>query len=482
MQTPSIRLIPAEYLERVKGNVSTRQDLAREANLPKVVLDRLVCDRAKSVREYAAKNPGLDAEQVLHLLDDCDYHVIYELNRNHKLSHELVVLQVRHRYGVRDNCIFKNPNIKASEFVGLVEEYLTESGASNWSRRSVYQTAVVNKGVGNGAVIALTESAFKDSPHAYSEIMQYALRNESLSARSIQYLIDRAKRRLDGSSEALTMVKVAIGHPNASNEFIDSVVLDSLASGENVLRVFDFSEGYEASEAVIEKVTEAYPNHDNERHMSFLVNHVPKERLTPERIAKIEFTHEPSTAASLILKGVELSEESIDRLVMIVASSGDNENIELLAENLYIKSHHIDEMASSSSWSVRRKAARMYNISEETLKTLATDSDSDVRQAVRENPKWKLIKDSVEYNEKANTFASHSQVIHNKSVELLERNPIVHEFAKDYPDVRPFIEAMAVMADPKFKAMLKAFTVEESRNLMKDGIDLDTLTLLEDFF
>lgn len=124
----------------------------------------------------------------------------------------------------------------------------------------------------------------------------------------------------------------------------------------------------------------------------------------------------------------------------------------------------------------------MYNISEETLKTLATDNDSDVRQAVRENPKWKLIKDSVEYNEKANLFASHAQVIHNKSVELLERNPIVHEFAKDYPDVRPFIEAMVVMADPKFKAMLKAFTVEESRNLMKDGIDLDTLTLLEDFF
>lgn len=478
MQTPSIRLIPADYLERVKGNVSTRQDLAREANLPKVVLDRLVCDRSKSVREYAAKNPGLDAEQVQHLLDDSDYNVIYELNRNHKLSHELVVLQLQHRFGVRDNTIFRNPNIKASEFAELVKEYLRKSGASTWSIRNVCQQAACNKGVGNGAVIALTEMAYSEGgASAYENVLEYALTNESLSGRSIQYLIERAKRKL---KSVTSIIKRAISHPKVSNSFIDSVVIDSIEAGENVLRAFDFSENYVASEKVVEAVLAAYPNHNNNSHLEFLVKHVPRERLTPERIAMIELTNDAETAADLLLKGVELSEGSMDRLTMVVAMSSENECIDLLVENLYIKSHHIDEMASSSSWSTRRRAARLHNISDETLKKLATDSDSDVRQAVRENPKWEIVRDSVEAQEAAYRFSEKVNTLSKHAEEM--QTGLLEKYSEEYGSIRHVIDAIRVLADPKTKEAMRAFKVEESRNLMKDGIDLDTLTLLEDFF
>lgn len=478
MQTPSIRLIPAEYLDRVKGNVSTRQMLAREADLPKVVLDRLVCDRSKSVREYAAKNPGLDAEQVQELIDGQEYAVTYELNRNFNLSHELVVVQVKNRWGVKDNMVFRNPNIKASEFVDLVKEYLTTSGASTWSKRSVYQSAAANEGVGNGAVIALTEWVYSnEGKDMYETILEQTFRNVSLSSRSLQYLLDKSNRRLNSN---FSLIKTAVSHPNASNEFIDSVVIDSINNQENVLRAFDFSETYEASEEVIETLSKYYPNNDSEFYLSFLANHVPTGRFTPERAARVEFTSSPETATALLLKGVELSEQSIDRLVMVVAMSSDDRSIDRLSSELYIKSHHVDQMARSGSWSIRHRAAAMYNVSEEMLKKLAIDSDSDVRRAARNNPKWEKVREAVEeqevayrFSEKVRTVSRHAEDI---STSLLEK------YGDEFQSLKPVLDAIAVLADPKTRELMNSFKVEESRNLMKDGIDADTLSLLKDFF
>ena len=479
MQTPPIKLIPAEYLERVKGNVSTRQDLAREANLPKVVLDRLICDRSKSVRECAAKNPGLDVEQVQKLINDDDYSVIYELNRNRRLSHETIAVQLRSRRGVKDDDIFQNPNIKAAEFVGLVKEYLSLSGSSNWSRRNVYRSASRNLGVGNGSIIALTEMVYKEDQSQYEDIMESALRNESLSGRSIEYMLDRAKRRLD-ENKHLTLTKIAIQHPNVSWAMVDSVVTDGLAQGVNVMRVFTFSENYMASERVVEKLDDVYLNSVNEDYLLFLVNNVHPDLLTPVRASTIELSQNTETLTKLILKVPTLSEESIDRAAMHVAMQGDVDEITQLADALYIKSHHIDEMAKSNSWSVRNRAARMYNTSDETLKKLAIDSDSDVRRSVRENPKWEFIKGSVEDQEAAYRFSEKVKMISRHTEEI--STSLLEKYGEGYQDLKPILDAIATLADPKTRELMNSFKVEESRNLMKDGIDVDTLSLLKDFF
>lgn len=479
MQTPSIRLIPAEYLDRVKGNVSTRQALALEANLPKVVLDRLVCDRSKSVRECAAKNPGLDAEQVQTLIEDNDYSVTYELNRNRRLSHEMIAIQLRDRRGVKDDNIFQNPNIKAAEFVGLVKEYLSLTGASNWSRRNVYRSASRNLGVGNGSIIALTEMVYKEDQSQYEELMESALRNESLSSRSIEYMLDRAKRRVDASKH-LTFTKIAIQHPNVSWAMVDSVVTDGLAQGLNVMRALTFSENYTASERVVEKLDEVYLNSVNEDYLLFLVNNVHPDLLTPARVSAIELSQNTETLTKLILKVPNLSEESIDRAAMYVAMSGDADEINQLADALYIKSHHIDEMAKSNSWGIRNRAAAMHNVSDETLKKLAIDSDSDVRRTVRENPKWEIIKDAVEEQETAYRFSEKVKMLSRHAEDI--STSLLEKYGEDYQDLKSILDAIAVLADPKTRELMNSFKVEESRNLMKDGIDADTLSLLKDFF
>lgn len=479
MQTPPIKLIPVEYLERVKGKVSTRQDLAREANLPKVVLDRLVCDRSKSVREAAARNPGLDVEQVQAMIDENEYSVIYELNRNHRISHETIAVQLRARHGVKSDDIFRNPNIKAAEFVVLIKECLQVSGSSDWSRRNAYRSASRNLGVGNGSIIALTEMVYKEDQSQYEDVMESALKNESLSSRSIEYLLDRAKRRLD-SNKNLTLTKIAIQHPNVSWAMVDSVVTDALAKALNVMRVFTFGWNYMASERVVEKLDKIYLNSVNEDYLLFLVSNVHPDLLTPTRASTIELSQKTETLTKLILKVPTLSEESIDRAAMHVAMHGEVDEITQLADALYIKSHHIDGMAKSTSWHVRNRAAKMYNISEETLKVLAIDSDSDVRRTVRENPKWEIIKGDVDAQETAYRFSEKVKMLSRHAEEM--SSSLLEKYDEEYNDLKQIVAAINVLADPKTRELMDSFKLEESRNLMKDGIDADTLSLLKDFF
>lgn len=478
MQTPPIKLIPAEFLERAKGNVEARKGLAREANLPKVVLDRLVCDRSKSVRDVAARNPGLDAEQVGHLLELDDYDTIGQLNRNHLLPHELVVMQLRYRHGrgVKDDNIFTNPNIKGSEFAELVTGYVTLAGHGSWSSRRVFQKALLNEGVGNGAIIALTEEVFKWDKSEYLGMLSYALLNKSLSGRSVEYLYEKAKRRFP--SELRDVVETASRHPNTNNEFIDKVILDRVGMGLRPIRRFELGENYRASERVVEAVEE----HDRncEEYPEFLIRHVSVALLTPERIFAIEQSSNTDILAELVLSGLLTDEARIDRTVMRVASSGSSESIERLNDALYLKSHHVDEMARSMSWSTRQRAASCYNVTDETLKRLSQDNDSDVRRAARENPKWENIKHSVEYHEKAVQFANEGLRTINSAGNL--STTLLELYKPEYEELAPFIDAINTLLDPKFKSMLEAFKNEEQRDLMKNGVDGETLELLKDFF
>lgn len=479
MITPSIRLIPDEYLERVKGKVSTRQELAREANLPKVVLDRLVCDRSKSVREEAAKNPGLDAEQVKKLLAYHEYYVTYNLNCNHALSHEMVELQVRDRYGVRLENVFQNPNIKATEFVNVVKLRFLVDDSSSWSKRNVYRSAVLNPGVGNGAIIALTEHAYKEDTTMYADVLEFALRNSSLSSRSIEYLIERAKRRLP-DNDVLVIVKAAVYHPNVRDSFVDSVVTERLAMGNNVIREFNFNESYKASKTVLEQLDAAYLNRSAEDYLSFLANNVPLELLTPARLAALKLSQEPTTLTAMILNVPSFSEEEIDEFVMRVAMHGSIDQIKSLAERSYLTAHHIDQMARSTAWKIRVHAAQMHGVSAETLKRLALDADSDVRREARLNPNWSEVEAAVKEQEAAHRFSERVIMLCIRAEET--KTDLLAKYEEEFPSIRPILEAIKTLADPKTKDLMQTFKTEESRRLMRDGVDSDTLALLKDFF
>ena len=122
----------------------------------------------------------------------------------------------------------------------------------------------------------------------------------------------------------------------------------------------------------------------------------------------------------------------------------------------------------------------MHNIPEETLKMLSTDSDSDVRRSVRENPKWEIIKDAVDAQEAAYRFSEKVRALSRHAEEI--STSLLEKYDEEYNDLKKIVAAINVLADPKTRELINSFKVEESRNLMKDGIDADTLSLLKDFF
>ena len=53
---------------------------------------------------------------------------------------------------------------------------------------------------------------------------------------------------------------------------------------------------------------------------------------------------------------------------------------------------------------------------------------------------------------------------------------------KDYEVSREFIQAIRTLAKPEFRDFLTSFAKEDQRQLMKDGVDTETLNLLGQFF
>jgi hypothetical protein len=211
-----------------------------------------------------------------------------------------------------------------------------------------------------------------------------------------------------------------------------------------------------------------------------MINHVPADRLTQARRTDIGFTDDSTTATSALFKIPDLHETTRERLIGVVLRGGQEEEITKINDAGYIQTHHIDEMAKSSSWVVRRTAAQLPNISDAALKRLARDPDNDVVQAVHKNPKWELVKDSVEAQQKAVKFAS---IVRDACVMLgkIPKDQLL-EYTEEYPSLKEILDAIALLRDERVYTTAQSFTNEESRILMKDGIDADTLSLLKDFF
>jgi len=55
-------------------------------------------------------------------------------------------------------------------------------------------------------------------------------------------------------------------------------------------------------------------------------------------------------------------------------------------------------------------------------------------------------------------------------------------YAKDYAGFSEFGKAIELLASPEFSTFIETFSHKDRRELMKDGIDLDTLNLLSQFF
>jgi hypothetical protein len=119
--------------------------------------------------------------------------------------------------------------------------------------------------------------------------------------------------------------------------------------------------------------------------------------------------------------------------------------------------------------------------SEKTLKRLAVDNDNDVRRAVLENPKWEEIKDSVEYQRRVTASVDRLNHIVSRAHDVLD---VADQdgWEKDYEISREFVQALRVLAKPEFKSFITSFASEEQRELMKDGVDTETLSILGQFF
>jgi hypothetical protein len=104
-----------------------------------------------------------------------------------------------------------------------------------------------------------------------------------------------------------------------------------------------------------------------------------------------------------------------------------------------------------------------------------------VRRAVLENPKWEEIKDSVEYQRRVTASVDRLNHIVSRAHDVLD---VADQdgWEKDYEISREFVQALRVLAKPEFKSFITSFASEEQRELMKDGVDTETLSILGQFF
>jgi chromosome segregation and condensation protein ScpB len=182
---------------------------------------------------------------------------------------------------------------------------------------------------------------------------------------------------------------------------------------------------------------------------------------------------------AILKRGLIENENMKERAIIAVIK--DYDHVQELQELGLIRTEHVEMAAREGSWQLRRFAARSEMASETTLKRLAVDNDSDVRQAVRANPNWEKIKDSVEYQKRASDAVDRLNrifTIANEVLDVADKDG----WEKDYEISREFVQAVRVLTKPEFKEFLQAFASEEKRELMKDGVDTETLSILGQFF
>ncbi len=472
MLSVPLKLIPAKYLDRVKGKVFEREGLAHDRDLPEIVVDRLAGDRSATVLSAVARREGLTLGQIKSILDygRHNYDVRNTLFRNRTLSYEAV----RHilDMGYNDSELYANLNIKATEFPNIVMRGLAKENSS-WTRTYIIRSAMTNRGVGSTALIALSEEVRKVHRGEYAESIKHLLRNDTLTTKSVEWIWRRSIGAMK-PSELESIVNSVVLHPNTTDEFIDQVLLSLKDSQLNDARHYEFRDGYLASGEVIQKISTI-----NADFSYFLANHCRAEHMTQTLLNNILDRDNADYAFALLKRDLIGNEGMKEQAIITVIK--DYDHVQELQELGLIRTEHVEMAAREAHWQLRSFAARSEMASEKTLKRLAVDIDNDVRKAVKENPKWEKIKNSVEYQKRVTASVDRLNHIVSRAHDVLD---VADQdgWEKDYEISREFLQALRVLAKPEFKEFITSFASEEQRELMKDGIDTETLSILGQFF
>lgn len=493
MDKIQIKQIPAEYVARAKGTVYDRKILAGLSELPEIVVSRLAQDRSMGVLMEVASRNDLTLEQVKTLNEPSRIVSMYDLRRrlfrNHDLSHECVKYLIAEE-GLVESTILANPNIKAKEFIGIVKEQI-ELERSRYSVDRIIKSALSNRGIGNTILIALLEHI--KSEHQYESLVEILVtHNESLTPRSIEWLWKqtntRMKKKVLGIPKKL--ISSVTAHLNCSDELINKIVLG--LEPEYIVDLFGYAqvairENYVASREVVELLASqgmTGPDQVIRNTSVFIANHMGAVELTDRTTQQLISVRNKEVQLALLKNGVLAGTSHEREAVDIMVSSSDElerEEWNYLEDSNLITEDHLVALASHRSWRVRQSVAESTRVPLAQLEVLAHDDDSDVVRSATQNGRYHLVKHSVEYQRRAESNCEEMRRIHRGCSGVVYALT-ADSYAKDYAGFSEFGKAIELLASPEFSTFIETFSHKDRRELMKDGIDLDTLNLLSQFF
>jgi len=493
MDKIQIKQIPAEYLARVKGKVLDRVGLASKAELPEIVVSRLAQDRSPSVLMEVASRNDLTLEQVKTLNEPSRVVSMYDLRRrlfrNHDLSHECVKYLIAEE-GLVESTILANPNIKAKEFIGIVKEQI-ELERSRYSVDRIIKSALSNRGIGNTILIALLEHI--KSEHQYETLVEILVtHNESLTPRSIEWLWKQTNTRMKKKVLGIPtkLISGVTAHRNCSDELINKIVLG--LEPEYIVDLFGYArmsirENYVASREVVELLASqgmTGPDQVIKNTSIFIANHMGAVELTDRITQQLISVRNKEVQLALLKNGVLAGTSHEREAVDIMVSDSDElerEEWKYLEDSNLITEDHLVALASHRSWRVRQSVAESTRVPLAQLEVLADDDDSDVVRSATQNGRYHLVKHSVEYQRRAESNCEEMKRIHRGCSGVVAAVN-ADSYAKDYAGFSEFGKAIELLASPEFSTFIETFSHKDRRELMKDGIDLDTLNLLSQFF
>ena len=493
MDKIQIKQIPAEYLARVKGKVLDRVGLASKAELPEIVVSRLAQDRSPSVLMEVASRNDLTLEQVKTLNEPSRVVSMYDLRRrlfrNHDLSHECVKYLIAEE-GLIESTILANPNIKAKEFIGIVKEQI-ELERSRYSVDRIIKSALSNRGIGNTILIALLEHI--KSEHQYETLVEILVtHNESLTPRSIEWLWKQTNTRMKKKALGIPtkLISGVTAHRNCSDELINKIVLG--LEPEYIVDLFGYArmsirENYVASREVVELLASqgmTGPDQVIKNTSIFIANHMGAVELTDRITQQLISVRNKEVQLALLKNGVLAGTSHEREAVDIMVSDSDElerEEWKYLEDSNLITEDHLVALASHRSWRVRQSVAESTRVPLAQLEVLADDDDSDVVRSATQNGRYHLVKHSVEYQRRAESNCEEMKRIHRGCSGVVAAVN-ADSYAKDYAGFSEFGKAIELLASPEFSTFIETFSHKDRRELMKDGIDLDTLNLLSQFF
>lgn len=496
MEKIQIKQIPAEYAARAKGTVYDRKRLAGLSEIPEIVVNRLTQDRSLTVLMEVALRTDLTLEQVKSLNSPAQHLSTYELRRslfrNHSISHDCVKYLLAEE-GLVESTILANPNIKAKEFIGIVKEQI-ELERSRYSVDRIVKSALSNQGIGNTVLIALLEHIKSiNSERNYESLVEILVtHNESLTPRSIDWLWTQANIRIkkNGGIKSKPLIKCITAHPNCSDELINKIILgleDGYVDDLFGYAQIEIRKSYVASREVLNLLAPRCINGTDQAIKNtaiFIANHMGEVELTDSITQQIISIRDKEVQLALLKNGVLAGTSHEREAVDIIVSSTDDlegEEWRYLENSNLITEDHLIALTSSSSWRVRQHVAESTRVPLAQLEVLAGDDDSDVVRSATQNGRYHLVKHSVEYQRRAESNCEEMKRIHRGCSGVIAAID-ADTYAKDYAGFSEFSKAIEILASPEFSTFIETFSHKDRRELMKDGIDLDTLNLLSQFF